>query len=92
MIKRMLTRAMTACLIAPIRFYQVVISPWTGHGCRFTPTCSAYAITAIERHGPGRGLWLAVCRIGRCHPWSAGGVDPVPPARVPHRATTHKPG
>jgi len=69
-----------ACLIAPIRFYQLVISPWTGHGCRFTPSCSVYAITAIERHGPWRGLWLAVCRIGRCHPWSAGGVDPVPPA------------
>jgi len=99
----MIKRAVAACLIAPIRFYQLVISPWTGHACRFTPTCSAYAIAAIERHGALRGLWLAVCRIGRCHPWSAGGVDPVPPVcshhrpsrRTPKRTTnrtTNKPG
>jgi len=69
-----------ACLIAPIRFYQLVISPWTGHGCRFTPTCSAYAIVAIERYGALRGLWLTLRRVGRCHPWSPGGLDPVPPA------------
>lgn len=65
-------------LIAPIRFYRYFLSPWLGRNCRFTPTCSAYAIEAIEIHGPIRGLWLAVCRIARCNPWCHGGCDPVP--------------
>ncbi|MEQ4617458.1 MAG: membrane protein insertion efficiency factor YidD [Corticimicrobacter sp.] len=70
-----------ALLIAPIRFYRYFISPWTGHSCRFTPTCSQYAIEAIETHGAWKGFWLMVRRIGRCHPWAQGGVDPVPDCR-----------
>ncbi len=65
-------------LILPIRFYQLSISPMLPPCCRFTPTCSAYAIEAIERHGPFKGLWLAIRRILRCHPWGGSGYDPVP--------------
>ena len=68
-------------LIGLVRFYQVAISPWTPAACRFTPTCSSYAMEAIEKHGAGRGGWLALRRIGRCHPWGGHGYDPVPPRR-----------
>ena len=61
-----------------IRFYQVFISPLFPPTCRFTPTCSAYAVTSVERYGVFRGGWLAVRRIARCHPWNPGGYDPVP--------------
>lgn len=66
-------------LLALIRFYQAAISPWTPAACRYHPTCSAYAFEAIRRHGSMRGSWLAVRRIGRCHPWGGSGYDPVPP-------------
>lgn len=61
-----------------IRGYQVLISPLFPPSCRFTPTCSAYAITSIERYGFFKGGWMAAKRIGRCHPWNPGGYDPVP--------------
>lgn len=64
-------------LISPIKMYQYVLSPWVGGGCRFTPTCSAYAIEAIEKHGALKGLGLTTWRLCRCHPWCKGGYDPV---------------
>jgi len=60
--------------------YQYLISPFFGPSCRFTPTCSDYAIEAINQHGILKGLWLALRRLGRCHPWHEGGLDPVPDA------------
>jgi uncharacterized protein len=71
-------------LVVPIVGYRRLISPFLGQRCRFYPSCSAYAVTAIETHGVVRGLWLAVRRIARCHPWNPGGVDHVLPAHVPH--------
>ncbi|MDO4195111.1 MAG: membrane protein insertion efficiency factor YidD [Prevotellaceae bacterium] len=65
-------------LLLPIRFYQVCISPLTPPSCRYTPTCSEYARQAIIKHGPVKGLYLAVKRILRCHPWGGSGYDPVP--------------
>lgn len=64
--------------ILPIRFYQLSISPLFPSCCRFTPTCSQYAIEVIMRHGIFRGSWLALRRILRCHPWGGSGYDPVP--------------
>lgn len=61
-----------------IRFYQVCISPLKPPTCRFTPTCSAYALEALRKHGLFKGSWLAVRRILRCHPWGGSGYDPVP--------------
>ncbi len=65
-------------LIALIRVYQYAISPMLGSRCRFYPSCSAFAVEALQRHGPFKGGWLALRRIGRCHPWHPGGHDPVP--------------
>ncbi len=62
----------------PVRFYRLVFSPWVGHGCRYHPTCSAYALEALEKHGAIKGTWLAARRIGRCHPWGGSGIDNVP--------------
>ena len=69
---------MRKVLTALIRVYQWVLSPFLGHHCRFYPSCSHYAIEAIDKHGPVRGGWLALKRVMRCHPWHAGGVDLVP--------------
>jgi putative membrane protein insertion efficiency factor len=64
--------------LAMIRFYRQAISPWTLPSCRFTPSCSAYAQEAIERYGAGKGSWMALRRILRCHPFGGKGYDPVP--------------
>lgn len=69
---------MRKLLLLPIRCYQYAISPLMASHCRHYPTCSAYALEAIEHHGAGKGLFLAVKRLLRCHPWSEGGYDPVP--------------
>ena len=67
-------------LIALVKGYRLVLSPWLGNSCRFEPTCSVYAIEALERHGALTGSYLAARRLVRCHPWCDGGCDPVPPA------------
>jgi putative membrane protein insertion efficiency factor len=69
---------MRQLLIAMVRGYQVAISPILGPSCRYFPTCSTYAIEALQRHGAWRGSWLAIRRILRCHPFRPGGYDPVP--------------
>jgi putative membrane protein insertion efficiency factor len=67
-----------------IRVYQVALSPLIGPNCRYYPTCSQYAIEAIEIHGSLLGTWLTIKRISRCHPWHAGGFDPVPGRCLKH--------
>ena len=69
-----------AVLIGAVRGYRFFLSPWLGSACRFEPTCSVYALEALDRHGAAAGLALTLGRIGRCHPWCAGGLDPVPAA------------
>ncbi len=64
--------------IALIKLYQWIISPILGPKCRYTPTCSHYGIEALKKHGPIKGIWLTMKRIGRCHPWGGHGYDPVP--------------
>ncbi|MFO1454695.1 MAG: membrane protein insertion efficiency factor YidD [Steroidobacteraceae bacterium] len=71
---------MRAVLRILIRGYQLIVSPWLGPRCRFHPSCSNYALEALEVHGALRGSWLAIRRIGRCHPFHPGGLDPVPAA------------
>ena len=82
-------RKLIACLrlffILPIRFYQLVISPLLPPACRFYPTCSAYAMEAILRHGLVRGSWLTLKRLARCHPWGGSGYDPVPQVQQTRR-------
>jgi len=70
---------MRTLLIGLVRCYQILVSPWLGMHCRYSPTCSAYAMEALRVHGVFRGGLLAIARIGRCHPFHAGGYDPVPP-------------
>ena len=70
---------MSKLLIALVRLYKIVVSPLLGHHCRFYPSCSSYAEQAIAEHGAIKGCYLAMRRLGKCHPWHEGGVDPVPP-------------
>jgi putative membrane protein insertion efficiency factor len=72
------SKALAWPLIQVVRLYRLAISPWLGANCRFDPTCSTYAIEALQVHGILKGTWLAVKRIGRCHPWGGSGYDPVP--------------
>jgi len=65
-------------LMALVRGYRLLLSPWLGSGCRFEPTCSAYSLEALEQHGAAAGTYLTVRRLMRCHPWCDGGHDPVP--------------
>lgn len=69
---------MKTLLLGLLRVYRYVVSPMLGRNCRFYPSCSVYAVEAVERHGAVRGGWLAVKRVGRCHPFHPGGYDPVP--------------
>ena len=72
------SRMLAKPLIGLVRLYRLLISPWLGSNCRYQPTCSSYAIEALQTHGVLRGTWLAAKRIGRCHPWGGSGYDPVP--------------
>jgi putative membrane protein insertion efficiency factor len=69
---------LTLLLLAPVYFYKTCLSPLLPPSCRYTPTCSEYAIQALKKHGPFKGAWLATKRILRCHPWGGSGYDPVP--------------
>jgi len=83
-----MARLLVAFLSAPIRAYRAVISPLMPHVCRFSPSCSVYALEALTLHGPVKGLWLSLKRLSRCHPitWLGGssGFDPVPLSKTPH--------
>ncbi|QOR70757.1 membrane protein insertion efficiency factor YidD [Ruania alkalisoli] len=73
-----LGRPLTTVLVGAVRGYQLIVSPWFAPTCRYYPSCSAYAIGALRRHGPVKGVLLSAWRLVRCNPWSHGGVDPVP--------------
>ncbi len=76
--ERSILKILSLPLLLPIRFYQKFISPYTPASCRYTPTCSQYAVEALKKHGPLKGSWLTIRRIFRCHPWGGSGYDPVP--------------
>ena len=67
-----------AMLMGLVKGYRLLFSPWLGSSCRFEPTCSAYSLQALQLHGAAAGSYMTLARLGRCHPWCAGGLDPVP--------------
>ncbi|MEG0993768.1 MAG: membrane protein insertion efficiency factor YidD [Bacteroidales bacterium] len=71
-------KALSFLVLLPVYFYRSFISPFTPPACRYTPTCSQYAIDAVKKHGPFKGVWLTIKRLLRCHPWGGSGYDPVP--------------
>ena len=82
----------TRALMAAVTGYRRFVSPLLPPRCRFEPSCSAYALEALRAHGAARGLWLAIARIARCHPFNPGGYDPVPPRGARKRPTRTKAG
>lgn len=70
--------AVQKLLIGVVKAYRLLLSPWLGSACRFEPTCSVYSLQALETHGAAKGSYLTLKRLGRCHPWCEGGLDPVP--------------
>jgi putative membrane protein insertion efficiency factor len=75
-------------LMGLVKAYRLVLSPWVGQACRFTPTCSAYSLQALEQHGAVAGSYLTLRRIARCNPWCEGGHDPVPSTLFSHKSTS----
>jgi putative membrane protein insertion efficiency factor len=75
---------MARFFIGVVRAYRLLLSPWLGSSCRFEPTCSAYSLQALTRFGAAKGSYLTLARLGRCHPWCAGGLDPVPDVQNVH--------
>ena len=75
---RLLGRLLALPMLGLVWLYRLAVSPWLGNNCRYEPSCSEYAMDALRLHGAFRGGWLAVRRIGRCHPWGGSGYDPVP--------------
>ncbi len=73
-----MSKLLGSFFILLIRVYQYTLSPFLGKSCRYTPTCSVYGVEAIKKHGPFKGGWLAIKRIGSCNPWGGSGYDPVP--------------
>jgi len=81
-IVNLIKRVITLVLVAIVKFYKLVISPWTPSSCRHVPTCSSYAVEALQKHGPFKGLWLSAKRLSKCHPWGTQGYDPVPETKT----------
>jgi putative membrane protein insertion efficiency factor len=78
----LIKRVVTLVLVGVVKFYKLAISPWTPSSCRHVPTCSSYAVEALQKHGPVKGLWLSVKRLSKCHPWGTHGYDPVPETKT----------
>ena len=81
-------KAATPLIRGAIHAYRFLISPVFGPACRFQPSCSSYALEAVDRHGAAKGSWLAFKRFGRCHPWGGSGYDPVPDPKAPCRSAS----